>query len=171
MAVVALKSVPITNRDATPRVINDGRLERGTSKSVTGWVTTGAADSIASIYTLLSLPSTAIVQQLYLTNGAVTSAAANIGVYRPTNLDGTAGAVVSVSLFAAAVSLAAAATNTDVTNQSTNYTIAKQDQPLWQAAGLTADPGGTLDISVTLTAAATASAIVKLLCFYVDNGS
>lgn len=171
MAVVALKSVPITNRDATPRVINDGRLERGTSKATTGWVTAGAADSIASIYTLLSLPSTAIVQQLYLSNGAVTSAAGDIGVYRPTALDGTAGAVVSVGLFATAVSIATAATNTDVTNESTNYTILKQDQPLWQAAGLTADPGGTLDISMTLTAAATASSTVKLICFYVDNGS
>ena len=171
MAVELLKSVVITNRDAKPSVLNDGRLERSTSKAAEGYATPSATASIASIFTLISLPSTAIVQQLYLTNGAVTSAAANIGVYRPTAIDGTAGAVVSVSLFAAAVSLAVAGNNTDVTNQSTTYTVAKQDQPLWQAAGLTADPGGTLDISVTLTAAATASAAVKLLCFYVDNGS
>jgi hypothetical protein len=112
-----------------------------------------------------------MVQQLYLTNGAVTSGAGSIGVYRPTNLDGTAGAVISVNLFATAQSIATAASNVDVTNQSALYTITKQDQPLWQAAGLTSDPGGLLDISMTLSAAATASAQVKLLCFYVDNGS
>jgi len=171
MAVELLKSTAITNRDAKPSVLNDGRIERGTRKVAQGWATPSATASIASILTLVSVPSTAVIQQILLSNGAVTTAAGDIGVYRPTAVDGTAGAVVSVSLFATAVSIATAQTNLDVTNESTTYTITKQDQPLWQAAGLAADPGGTLDISMTLTIAATASAQVKLTVIYVDNGS
>jgi len=168
MGVVTLTSTQIANRDAVPAVINDGRLSKGALRSAYDSVTAGSADSIASIYTMVSVPTTAMVRAVLLSCGAVTSAAADIGVYR-TTADG--GAVVSVALFGSAVSLASALTNSDVTNESASYTIAKRKQPLWQAAGLTSDPGGHLDICLTLTAAATASADVGLLVEFVDNGN
>ncbi|HEX4329451.1 MAG TPA: hypothetical protein VH105_21870 [Burkholderiales bacterium] len=168
MAVVTTKSTTITNRDTVPQVINDGRLERGTLKSAVGSVTAVNGDSIASKYVLASLPSTAMVRQVQLSSAAITSGAANIGVYRNTR-DG--GAAVSASLFAAAVSLASAQSNVDVTNQSGTNTVALQEQPLWQAAGLASDPASPLDIVVTLSAATTAGGLVGLKVVYVDNGS
>lgn len=171
MAVVITKSTPITNRDAIPRVINDGRLERATSKAFQGYVNAVNGDSIASTYVMATIPTTAVVQQLYLTNAALTSGAANIGAYYPTTTAGVAGAVINAAFFASAVSIAVAATNTDVTNQSASYTVQKQDQPIWQALGLTSDPGGFIDLVITLTAALTAGGTIKLIGFYTDNGT
>lgn len=169
MAVVTLKSGPVTNRDAVPQVINDGRIERGSLRSAIGHVTANSNDSIASKYVILSLPATAMVREVYLTCPAATSGTADIGVYR-TTADG--GAVVDVDLFASAQSIASALLRTDVTNESTNYTIDKRQQPLWQAAGLTSNPGGNLDIVITLTAAITANGgAIGLEVGYVDNGN
>lgn len=168
MAVVTTKSATITNRDAVPAVINDGRLERGALRSSHGYVTAVNGDSIGSKYVLASVPSSAMVRQVLLSNDAITTCAADIGVYRNTK-DG--GAVVSAALFGSAVSLASAQSNVDVTNESTNYGVDKQEQPLWQAAGLTSDPGGTLDIVATLTAAAGSGGKVGADIRYCDNGN
>jgi hypothetical protein len=171
MAVVTTKSVTITNRDAVPSVINDARLERAVSKGFHGKVTAVNGDSIGSKYIIAQVPSTAFIQQLLLTTAALTSGAANVGVYYPTNKDGTAGAAIAATLFASAQSVASALSNAEITNQSGNYTLAKQEQPLWQAAGLTSDPGGFLDIVITLTAALTAGGDIGMVGWYCDNGA
>ena len=79
-------------------------------------------------------------------SGAQAAGMFNVGVYR-TNRDG--GAVVDVDLFGSAIDLGAAVVDSEISNESTEYTIAKRAQPLWQAAGLSADPGGHLDIALT----------------------
>lgn len=169
MAQVSLKSGPITNRDAVPQVINDGRLEKGALRVAIGSVTAGADDSIGSKYIICSVPATAMVREVLLTCPALTSGAADIGVYR-TTADG--GAVVDVDLFASAQSVATALNRSDVTNKSTNYGIANRQKPLWEAAGLTSNPGGNLDIVITLTAAITANGgATGLEVSYVDNGN
>ncbi|NOV24163.1 hypothetical protein E5S69_11635 [Cupriavidus necator] len=168
MAVVTTKSATITNRDAVPAVINDGRLERGSLRSSHGYVTAVNGDSIGSKYILASVPSTAMVRKVLASCAAITTCAADIGVYRNTK-DG--GAVVDADFFASAQSLASALSNADVTNESGTYTMDKQEQPLWQAVGLTTDPGGTLDIVATLTAAAGSGGIVGTSVEYVDNGT
>lgn len=168
MAVVTTKSTPITNRDATPAVINDGRLERGSLRSSIGSVTAVNGDSIGSKYILASVPSTAMVRKVLLSCAAITTCAGDVGVYRNT-ADG--GAVVSAAFFGSAVSLATAVFNSDVTNESGTYTIDLREKPLWQALGLAANPGGTLDIAVTLTAAAASGGLVGAQVEYVDNGT
>lgn len=168
MAVVTTKSTAITNRDAVPSIINDGRIEKGALRSTRGFVSAANGDSIASKYICASLPTTAMVRKVLLSCEAITSGAADVGVYRNTK-DG--GAVVSAGLFGTAVSIASALTNSDITNESGTYTLDKQEQPLWQAAGLSADPGGTLDVVITLTAATTAAGKVGLAVEYVDNGN
>ena len=167
MGVNVYKSVAITNRDASPLVINDGRLERAMQRSAHGAVTAVTADSIGSTYIMASIPSTAMVRSVKLSNAALTSGAANIGVYQPTAKSNVA---ISAALFAAAESLATAQSHVDVTNQSGTYTPLLEEQPLWQAAGLAADPGYALDIVVTLTAALTAGGVLALEVAYVDNG-
>jgi hypothetical protein len=170
MAVVTVKSTAITNRDASPRVINDGRLERSTVKNATGFAAVTSGDSIASKYILAQIPSTAIVKDVKLTCSAITTCAGDVGLYRPTASDGTAGTVISAAFFSAANSLASALNKSSVMTQTT-YTFSKREQPIWQAAGLTSDPGGFLDVAITLTAAAGSAGTVAADVEYMDNGS
>lgn len=165
MAVVTLKSAAITNRDATPPLLNNSNTNRGRVMGAVGLVTSNADDSIGSKFILAEVPSNARVLSVLLSCGAMTSAAGDIGVYRNTR-DG--GAVVDADFFASAQSLASILTNSDVTNESTVNTPAKQAQPLWQAVGLSADTSSTLDIVITLTAAATASAAAAVKVQYVE---
>lgn len=179
MAVVQTKSTAISNRDATPPVINDGRLERGTLKSAVGSVAVGAADSATSFYPLISLPSTAMVRSVLLSCPAgMTTLAGNVGVFKNTKASGgsTTGVAANTgsdTIFAAAQTLAAAAARLDITNANANaYPTDKREQPLWQAIGLAADPGGTFDIGIVVTTANTGAAgRAGLEVQYVDNGS
>lgn len=169
MAVVTVKSTIITNRDAVPSVINDGRLEKGSLRTSHGYVTATNGDSATSKYILASLPSTSQVRQVLLSCANLgASSAVNLGVYRNTK-DG--GAAVNATLFASAQATSAALSNSDVTNQSGNYTLDKQEQPLWQAAGLSSDPGSTLDIVATVSVAIAATGLIGAATEYVDNGN
>lgn len=170
MAVdLTLKSVQITNRDATPRVFNNPGLGAGgREKCVVGHLAAvTAALSITSIIRLCEIPSNALVSDLRLTSAAQTAGAFDVGVYRNT-ADG--GAVVDQDFFATAVSCAAAVVNTDVLNESTTNTIAKQSQRLWEALGMSADPRSTLDIALTVagTDVTTGTGAIALRVRYVD---
>jgi|SRR6185312_15739576 len=155
MSVFNEKSTQISNADATPLVRSDGFLAGGELSSAIGSCTTGSsADAVGSTYRLCRIPSKARVHAIAFQNTALAgSAAVNVGVYWPTVVPAgsgltpsNAGSAISASLFASALSVVAAAAPTDITNQSGNNTIAKQEQPLWQAAGLSSDPGIDLDI-------------------------
>jgi hypothetical protein len=178
MAIVNTKSTTITNRDATPAVINDGRLERGSLRSSVGSVAVGAADSATSYYPLVTVPSHGHgargvrhgahrhdhagrrrrrLQDHGQLGGVTTGVAANTG---------------SGSIFAAAKSFATTQDRVDVTNTGTTYPTNLREQPLWQAIGLAADPGGYFDIGVKVTTANTGAAgRVGLEVQYVDNGT
>ncbi|MDB5802681.1 MAG: hypothetical protein JWN73_3 [Betaproteobacteria bacterium] len=182
MAVFNLKSTTITNRDTVPAVINDGRLERGSLKSSVGSVSAGTTDTggatyaAGSTYVLASLPSTALVRNVLLSCAALTSGVVSVGVGLPTAKSGGAAFPAAINatataLFASAQSVATALSKSNITNQSGNYPLNKQELPLWSAAGLTADPGGLLDIVVLVTTSLTAGGLIGLEVQYVDNGS
>jgi hypothetical protein len=182
MAVVNLKSSPITNRDSVPPVFNDGRVERSTVESAIGYATVGATDTggatyaAGSTYVLCSVPSSAYVRNVLLSCAALTSGVISLGVARNTkDSNGTAyplaiGATAT-ALFASAQSVAAALSKSNVTNQSGNNTLDKQQQPLWQAAGLAADPNTTLDIVALLTTTVTAGGLLGVEVQYADNSA
>lgn len=167
MAVVTTKSTAITNRDATPAVINDGRFEKASVKNAYGMAAVVSGDSIGSKYILAQIPTSAVVKDVKLTCPAITTCAGDIGLYRNT---AAGGAVVSAAFFSAANSLASALNKSSIMTQTT-YTFAKREQPIWQAAGLAADPGGTLDVVVTLTAAAGSAGNVAVDVEYLDNSN
>lgn len=178
MAIVTTKSTAITNRDAVPAVINDGRLERGSLRASVGNVPVGAADSATSYYPLASVPSTAMVRAVLASCvTGMTTLAANVGVFLTTKASGgvalgTPAFTGSGSFFAAAQTFAAALNRSDITNAAGTNTLAKREQPLWQAIGMAADPGGLLDIGVTVTTPNTGAAgSLGLEVHYVDNGS
>lgn len=182
MAVQSLKSTLITNRDATPKVFTDNIVNRGDLKESEGFVQSATAvDSAGSIYRLCTVPSRARVSSVIVQNGAFGgAAAANIGVYWPDYqpfpvapfgqhpMPSDAGQPIAASLFAAALPLVSAEGPTEVVNQSGNNTIPLQEQSLWQAAGLAADPGIDLDICVTLTVAIASQQFIGLKVRYQD---
>lgn len=179
MGIVQTKSLAISNRDATPPVLNDGRLERSTLESAVGSVAVGAADSATSYYPLCSVPSSAMVRAVLASAVAgMTTLAGNVGVYK--NTKDSAGSTVGVpaftgsgTLFAAAQSFAAAINRSDITNANANaYPTDKREQPLWQAIGLASDPNTTFDIGVVVTTANTGAAgRLGLEVHYADNSA
>lgn len=164
MAVVNLLSTQLTNRDATPVVLNNPLNTGSRLSNSKGLITTGTADSIASIYRMCTVPTGACIESLLLSCAAIATApAGDIGVYR-TTADGSA--VVSVAFFASAQLFSSALYNTEILNESTTNTPAKQLQPLWQALGVATDPGGFYDICITLTVATTAAGDIALKAIY-----
>jgi hypothetical protein len=162
MAVVTTKSSAITGLDAKPAQPQNARLIGGPLQSAAATVELGSADSINSQYRLFRVPSGVCLRSLTVYCDAITSAAANIGVYR-TASDG--GAVVNATAFAAAASIATAISlgsnllfQGDPTNGNANdMGLASIEKMLWQVLNLAADPYVEYDIVVTLTAAATAA--------------
>lgn len=161
MAVDHVKSPSITNLDAQPAVANTAGEGGGAPvKTIEGYATAVASSSVDATYQLVRVPSTCKVKAVMFESAAQTAGAFDIGVYyatdgqggKPTSL--LAANAISRALFASAVDCASAVAPTDVTNESGNYTIDKRVMPLWQAAGLTSDPGGSFDIVATVTTTA-----------------
>lgn len=165
MATEALKSGAITNRDATPQVKNNSALEAGMMKACVGTVEMTTADA-GSTYRMFEVPSNCRVDQLLLYCDDVGNAGAiDIGVYQTT---ANGGAVVDADFFASAVDINTAALNgSDVTHESGVYNIDDVEKPLWQALGLSSDPGIFYDIVLTSTTAAGTGGTVSLKGYYV----
>ncbi len=164
---LTLKGVQITNREATPSVINNPGLGAGAMEYCAAGhlLSVTAALSATSVIRLVEVPSNAIVSGLHFQSAAQAGGTFDIGVYR-NNKDG--GAVVDADFFATAVAVTSAVVQTDVLNESTTNTIAKQSQPLWQALGMTSDPKSTLDIALTVaTDITTGTGAVALKARYV----
>lgn len=168
---LTLKSVSITNRDATPRVYNNPGLGHGaTEQCAFGHLAAVTASlSITSIIRMFEVPSNCIMTDLRISSQAQTAGAFDVGLYR-TTADG--GAVVDQDFFASGVSAAGILLNVDVLAESTVYTIPKQAQRLWEAAGMTADPKCMLDVALTVAATdvTTGTGAIALRGRYIDNG-
>lgn len=165
MAVVTTKSAGITNRDATPAVLNNAGTNRGTVKRAFGKCALAATDQTGSKLLCCEVPSNAyVIDVRYVCGAAGGSCAMDVGAYRNTR-DGAA--AVDADFFATAVTLVSAIVGfTSVINESTTNTIAKREQPLWQALGLSSDPKCTFDIVGTLTADSAAAVDVGLEVLY-----
>lgn len=103
-------------------------------RSSKGLVTTAAAAATSDTMNFCSIPSNAVMTDLWVANTALGgSGAINLGLYRQ---DGTA---ISATFFASARSTVSAA-SANVLHANTTL-LPKLDQPLWKMAGLTSDPG------------------------------
>jgi hypothetical protein len=169
---ITLKGTAITNRDATPRVLNNpGQGSGARLKTAIGHIASvTAALSITSIIRLVEIPSNAIVTQILFQSAAQGAGAFSLGVYRTTADGGAVAFTSSDQFFATAISAAAAVVLADVVNESTTYTIAKQSQPIWQAIGMAADPHCMFDICavVTTTDVTTGTGALGIKVKYVD---
>jgi len=171
MAVVTLKSGPITQRDASPRTFSNASVARTNLKEAVGTIEANNGDNIGSKYIFCQVPSNARISAVRYKCDAITSGAADIGIYRTT---GDGGAVVKAAAFASAVSIASAlSVPTDVTHEADptdgnadDFGLADVEKPLWQVLNLAADPKVQYDVAMTLTAATTAAGTVSLSVQY-----
>lgn len=165
MAVVTTKSGVITNRDATPAVLNNPSVDGGMLKEAAGTIESVNGDSIGSKYVMCQVPSNARISQVLLYCDDVgTTTVADIGIYQTT---ANGAAVVDADFFGSAVSIKDGALNAvDVTHESGVYDIDDVEKPLWSALGLSADPGRFYDVVLTLTAASDSAGTVSLKVKY-----
>lgn len=175
MAVELVKATAVSNADATnPATLVNNKLFGARIKEAPGTIELSATASIASIFRVARVHSSWRISRLLLSCDAITSAAADFGIYDVAS-KGVEGAAVDVDFFASAQSLAAALVNLDITHEAdaadagAGFGLADVEKPLWQALGLTSDPGKWYDVAGTLTAAATAAGTVSTKVHYVDG--
>lgn len=178
MAVEHTKSTAITNMDAGSLIApTAGEGGPAPLKWNEGSASTTTTSSVDSTFQFVRVPSNCKVKQVWFESADMGSTGTvDIGVYyatdglggKPTTL--LAANVIDRTFFASALDNSGQAfALTNITRESGTYTIAKQIQPLWQALGLTSDPGGNFDICATITtAAATAAALMGLSVAYTD---
>lgn len=166
MAIVNRSSAAITNRDATPRVLNNPAANGGVLREKVGYIPAAADDTAASIYRIASVPSSARLSEVLVTAADFTTAGAiNVGLYR-TTADG--GAVVDADFIASAVDMSGGPyANLDITHESGEFTLAESEMPIWQALGLTADPGIEYDIAATISTTFNGGSGIKFKVRYV----
>lgn len=177
MAVDHVKSATITNLDASPATQNTaGEGAGGLLKEISGYATAVASSSADATYQLVRIPSNCKVKSIIFESEAQGAGKFDLGLYyatdgqggKPTSL--LAAAAIDQDFFATVIDCAAAVTPTEVVNESGSYTLDKRNQPIWQAAGLTADPGGSFDIVATVktTAVTTGTGKFGISVRYVD---
>ena len=171
MAVVNTKTSSVTLADAgTPMKKS---LSGAILKESVGTLEAVSGDSIGSTYRMCRIASNARISRVLVSCDAITTCAADIGIYNVASV--SSGAVVDADFFGSAVSLATALSNSDITHEAdaadAGAGFGNQDveKPLWQALGLSADPGRVYDVVVTLTAAAGSAGTVNLKVQYVDG--
>jgi hypothetical protein len=179
MAVVTVKSLSITNLDASPIIANTiGEGSPGQLRCSNDFVTATVGDTNGSVYRLCRIPVNAKVKRVVLTYlTASTAGATDIDVAFSDSLtDGTqpafaalANPVVQITgpvdnkLFGSATALTAALKNAEATFANT-FTAQHQNLPLWQVlvnlgcTQFTTDPGGFFDIVAKLTTTLTVAA-------------
>jgi hypothetical protein len=177
MAIDHVKSGIITNLDASPAVPpTAGEGGPAPMKYVDGYSTAVASSSAGATYQLARIPSTAKVKTIIFESAAQGAGKFDLGLFYAT--DGRGGnptsllvaAAIDADFFATAIDCASAVTPTDVTNESGTYTLDKRIQPIWQAAGLSSDPGGYFDIvaSVITTDVTTGTGKFGIKVIYTD---
>jgi len=165
MAVVNRNSTQIANVVANPPVQNNAFAEAAHLRSVLGYVANAADDSANSIHRIARLPSNCNVRSIKLSTGdASTAGAINLGLYYSADNPASAtAAVIDVDLFGSAIDLTGGPfIKTELVGESGEYTIAEQIMPLWQAAGLSADPGGYFDLAATISTTYSGAAVGQL---------
>lgn len=177
MTAKYVQSISVADLDDNPAVRSEaGQGGAGILQCVNDYVVVTDSDAIGSIYSAVRVPSNAVVKSVQAClDAAGTTITGDIGVYYSDNAtDGTKAAnatnpptVVSVSLFAATLALAAVIEPTEYSGQSGTFTGAARNQPLWQAAGLSSDPGGYFDVALTLTSEAGSTSNVSIIVRFV----
>lgn len=170
MAVEAKKSTVITNATATPTTLNSANLQHGNLRVARAFAVIGSGDSVGSTYRLFRIRSSDLIDGLQVYSPDIgTTTAGDIGLYRT---NGDAGAVVDVDFIGSAVSLSGGALNgSDLRFEAAaaGGLITNGEKRVWEALGLTSDPGLEYDVVLTLTGAADAAGTALFRMTYVSG--
>jgi hypothetical protein len=167
MAVDHVKSTPVTNLDASPVVANtEGEGAAAYLMCVSSGDVVGvASSSVNATYQFVRVPSNCKIKSILFSCASQGAGAMDFGVYYATDGLGNkptallAANAISQALFAAAVTLGDVLQSELLIN---SFTPAQKNQPLWQAAGLSADPGGNFDIVGTVKTTAITTGTGKM---------
>jgi hypothetical protein len=161
MGVVNTLSTTISNRDASPVVRTPALNQGGMVQEVAETIEVASGDSSTSVFRFFSVPSNARMSYLKLYSDDIgTTTIASFGLY-DTTLNGSA--VVDVDFFKATQTLKdGAVAGTDICFGNV-LTAEKLDKPIWEALGLTSDPGKEYDVCATLTADSDAAGTIALI--------
>ena len=169
MAVVALKSTAVTNANATPRVQNPAGIQNGVVKRSQGFAAIGNGDSIGSTYRIGKVRSSDYIDRIRMVSADIgTTGAADVGLYDVlTHSNG--GTVVDADFFASAVSFSGGAIDSDITFEAAaaGGLLTNGEKRVWEALGLTTDPGKEYDLALTLTAASDAAGTILVRYYYI----
>lgn len=181
MGTSTLKSVPITNLDATPVVpMTTGEGSQGVLRTVEGFVTTVAADAAGSTYRLVRVPTRAILKDCIFRAEAQGAGKVQLSVYySDSTVDGTPsgnqGIVVpstGAGFISDDIDCASAVTAVDKLGggAAPGWNMSMHNTQLWSALGLATDPGGFFDIVAVVhtTAVTTGAARIGVSVGFVD---
>ncbi len=177
MALVHVKSTSVTNLDASPAVANTaGEGGQGAIKDITGIATGTASANIDSTFQMVRVASNCKIKRIWLQTENQTVGVTDVGLYYATDGTGAHATTLLVAaaidrlFFATSINLATTTIQDVTCNPVTStYTPSKRNMPLWQAAGLTTDPGGYFDIVLSLTTAiTTGTGVIVLNVLYTD---
>lgn len=171
MAVVNTKSVAITNADASPMVITPAFIGGAVLRRKTGLVEIAAGDDDTSVFRMVRVRSSDVVDRIIIHSDAITAGTAfEVGLHKTA---AAGGAVVDADLFASAITLATASTGagTDVTYEATATNIDKLEKRIWELLGLTEDPLIEYDLTLTGTTVGSAAGTVTVRYYYVDGNA
>jgi len=158
MPVVETKSAAITARDAN--LLADAIKIGAILKQAAGVVEVGTGDSVGSIYRFCQVPSNVRISQVLVSADDLgTTGTMDIGLYQTTK---AGGAVVDADFFSAAVDMKAAAINNSDVTHGNAFNRDETDKFLWEALGLSADPGIMYDVCGTLTEVSSAGGTVAV---------
>jgi len=176
MANVDIKSGSITNFDASPRVAESaGEGCLGNLAFIDDFVPVIDTDDSTSIYRVIRVPSNCLIKAVRVRHTALGgSCAMDIGLYYANSTGEvgagkTPGAVIDVDFFASAyVASSAQLAGIDITHEAAAaFPLTDHGLPLWEAAGLTSDPGGKFDIAATLTVACDTTGTLVIEAFVI----
>lgn len=182
MSVFNVKSIWLTNRDATPPRLSNPEISQGYQKAVVGVEKTSNMGSdlgaAGSAIRLISIPSNARLHSLEYGMGALGTSTLDITAWYPTTIpqggqtapaSTLAGTVVMSSLFAS--NLAGIDTSlgwTDAFGKDATPALTNRAKPLWQVLGLSTDPELDFDFGYTMRVAVSINGYVGLKATYVD---
>jgi hypothetical protein len=168
MAVVTTKSTRISNAESVVQILDPIFLNHGRKRTVVATLEAVNGDSIASVYRMCRVHSSWRIASIKLFCDAITTCAADLGLYQTIASPNNGGAVASVSCYATAVSLASAiVTGTEIAYEFKD--IVNCQRQVWQDAGATVDPVRWYDLAFTLTAAAGSAGTITVEVEYVAN--
>lgn len=160
MTAATVKSTQLTGFDSTPVTLAQGSKQGNKQRTFFGAasIATTSLDDVGDVVLLVRVPSKLRPSSIVLYNTDLdtggTSGAISVGAYKSS--DGTA---ISAACFSTTITTLTAA-NTAGTNVlfGTTGQIANAGKTIWEMAGLSSDPGGTIDIGFSITTVMTTPA-------------